>query len=172
MLRCSVFVLFVISSLSVLSCATDSVVQTGQIIVQFDHTVDFTQFETFSVVTADIVDPPDLDEDQQAFNDMVNELIKEAMQAEPVCLTLIEPEDVTDENQPDLVGCQRSRPDDRTKVTTTSASVAGGGATGAGTGIPASGGCRDTSNTMSAICSFPSVLPLRQARKQSRSSAA
>ena len=102
MLRYSASALLVISSLSLLSCSNSSVVQTGQIIVQYDHTVDFNRFQTFSVVTADIVDPPDLDEDQRAFNDMVNELIKEAMQAEPVCLTLIEPEDVTDENQPDV----------------------------------------------------------------------
>ena len=102
MLRLLPIFAFVVSSVVVLSCANDAVVQTGQVIVEWDRTVDFTQFETFSVVTADLVDPPDLDPDQQAFNDMVNELIKEAMQAEPVCLTLIEPEDVTDENQPDL----------------------------------------------------------------------
>jgi hypothetical protein len=102
MLRLSSLFALLVSSLFVLSCANDTVVQTGQVIVEWDRTVDFTQFEKFSVVTADLVDPPDLDPDQQAFNDMVNELIKEAMQAEPVCLTLIEPEDVTDENQPDL----------------------------------------------------------------------
>jgi hypothetical protein len=102
MLRLLPIFAFVVSSVVVLSCANDTVVQTGQVIVEWDRTVDFSQFEKFSVVTADLVDPPDLDPDQQAFNDMVNELIKEAMQAEPVCLTLIEPEDVTDENQPDL----------------------------------------------------------------------
>jgi hypothetical protein len=102
MLRFPVLVLIAACCVSVLSCATDTVVQTGQIIVQYDHTVDFTQFETFSVVTSDVVLPPDLDEDQEAFNDMVNEFIKEAMQEAPVCLTLIDPEDVTDENQPDL----------------------------------------------------------------------
>lgn len=102
MIRLSSLFALLVSSLFVLSCANDTVVQTGQVIVEWDRTVDFTQFEKFSVVTSDLVDPPNLDPDQQAFNDMVNELIKEAMQAEPVCLTLIEPEDVTDENQPDL----------------------------------------------------------------------
>jgi hypothetical protein len=104
MLRLLPFVLLTASSLFALSCATDTVVQTGQIIVHWDHTVDFTQFETFSVVTSDVVPPenlPELDEDQMAFNDMVNGLIIEAMQAEPVCLTLIAPED-TEENPPDL----------------------------------------------------------------------
>ena len=102
MLRLSSLFALLVSSLFVLSCANDTVVQTGQVIVEWDRTVDFKQFQKFSVVTSDLVDPPDLDPDQQAFNDMDNELIKEAMQAEPVCLTLIEPEDVTDENQPDL----------------------------------------------------------------------
>ena len=105
MLRYSPFVLLIASSVLSLSCQDTGVVQTGSIEVRVDETVDFSQFDTFSVLTADIVPPenlPELDDDQMAFNDMVNELIIEAMQAEPVCMTLIEPDDVTDENQPDL----------------------------------------------------------------------
>jgi hypothetical protein len=70
-----------------------------------DRIGDFEAAQTFSVLTADIVPPenlPDLDDEQMAFNDMVNDLIIEAMQAEPVCLTLIPTDEVTDENQPDL----------------------------------------------------------------------
>ena len=90
-----------------LSCADDGVVQTGSVEVQWDESqIDvFTSAETFSVVTADVVPPgelPELDEDQIAFNEMVNDLIIDAMQAEPVCLTFIDPQDVTDENKPDL----------------------------------------------------------------------
>jgi hypothetical protein len=95
MLRYSSFVLLIAASFVAQSCADDTV----------SGTIDFTQFETFSVLTSDIVPPedlPDLGEDQVAFNDMVNGLIIEAMQAEPVCLTLIPPDQVTEENQPDL----------------------------------------------------------------------
>jgi len=104
MLRHSHFLLLIVFSLAGLSCTND-VIQLGSVEVQVDPDADFTQFETFSVLTADIVPPedlPDLEEDQIAFNDMVNELIIEAMQAEPVCLTFIPPDEVTEENQPDL----------------------------------------------------------------------
>jgi hypothetical protein len=104
MLRYSPFVLLIASSLFSLSCADDTVVQTGSIEVQWDRSaIDvFKAAQTFSVITADLVDPPlDLDENEMAFNDMVNDLIIEAMQKEPVCLTLIEPGD-TAENPPDL----------------------------------------------------------------------
>lgn len=103
MLRHSSFLLLLAASFVSQGCADDT--STGTIDVRFDDTVDFTQFETFSVLTSDIVPPenlPDLDEDQIAFNDMVNGLIIEAMQAEPVCLTLIPPDEVSEENQPDL----------------------------------------------------------------------
>lgn len=105
MLRYSPFILLIASSLFALSCNNTGIVQTGSVTVRSDDTVDFTQFETFSVITADIVPPEDLPEigdDEMAFNDMVNGIIIEAMQAPPVCLTLIDPQDVTDENQPDL----------------------------------------------------------------------
>ena len=105
MLRYSPLALLIVLSVLSLSCQDTAVVQTSSLEVRFDETIDFSQFDTFSVLTADIVPPedlPDLDDEQMAFNDMVNELIIEAMQAEPVCMTLIEPEDVTDENQPDL----------------------------------------------------------------------
>lgn len=105
MLRYFPFALILASSLFGLSCSDTGVVQTGSITVRSDDTVDFAQFETFSVITSDIVPPedlPDIGEDEMAFNDMVNGLIVEAMQAPPVCLTLIDPEEVTDDNQPDL----------------------------------------------------------------------
>ena len=104
MLRYSPFVLLIASSLFSLSCADDTVVQTSSIEVQWDRSaIDvFKAAQTFSVITADLVDPPlDLDENEMAFNELVNGLIIEAMQKEPVCLTLIEPGD-TAENPPDL----------------------------------------------------------------------
>lgn len=107
MLRSPASVLAVAVSFLALSCADDPVVQTSSVEVQWDEDqIDvFTAAQTFSVVTEDIVPPdqlPELDEDQIAFNEMVNDLIIEAMQAEPVCLTFIDAEDVTEENQPDL----------------------------------------------------------------------
>lgn len=107
MLRYSSFVLIAVSSLLVLSCADSTVVQTSSLDVQWnrDNIADFQSAQTFSVVTSDIVPPdrlPDLDDEQMAFSDMVNDLIVEAMQAEPVCLSFIDPDDVTEENQPDL----------------------------------------------------------------------
>ncbi len=107
MIRHLRFVLLAAAALFVLSCADSTVVQTGSVDVQWnrDNLDDFKKAKKFSVVTSDIVPPdrlPDLDADQEAFNDMVNDLIVEAMQAEPVCLTFIDPDDVTDENQPDL----------------------------------------------------------------------
>ena len=104
MLRYSSLVLLVTFSLVTLSCADSGIVKTGSLTVRSDDTVDFSQFQTFSVITSDIVDPGDLvlDDEQMAFNDMVNGMIVEAMQAEPVCLTLIPADEVTEENQPDL----------------------------------------------------------------------
>ena len=104
MLRYSPFLLLIASSLFSLSCADDTVVQTGSVDVQWDmDKIDvFKEAQTFSVITADLVDTPDLDEDQMAFNDKVNGFIIEAMQAEPVCLTLVPANEVTPENQPDL----------------------------------------------------------------------
>lgn len=107
MLRCCSFVLIAVSSLFVLSCADSTAVQTGSVEVQWnrDNIADFQSAQTFSVVTSDIVPDealPELDDEQMAFNDMVNDLIVEAMQAEPVCLTFLDPQDVTDEIQPDL----------------------------------------------------------------------
>jgi hypothetical protein len=105
MLRVVPFLALVAASLVSLSCADDTIVQTAEVSVKVADNVDFTQFETFSVVTKDMVDPPpDLDEDHEAFNDLVNELIVEAMQAEPVCLEFIPPEETSDQNQPDLWG--------------------------------------------------------------------
>ena len=107
MFRYFPFAILAASSLLASSCANDPVVQTGSVEVQWnqDNISDFQSAQTFSVVTSDIIPPeslPDLDENQRAFTDMVNQLIVDAMQAEPVCLTFIDPEEVTDENQPDL----------------------------------------------------------------------
>ncbi len=81
------------------------VVQTGSIHgpTRDEHRRRLRSLETFSVITSDIVPLEDLAGHRRrrmAFNDMVNGLIVEAMQAPPVCLTLIDPEDVTDDNQP------------------------------------------------------------------------
>jgi hypothetical protein len=105
MMRHSTPVLLMAASLFVLSCAHTTVVQPRTVEVRVDETVDFAEFETFSIVASNIVPPEDranLGEEQVAFSDMVNELIIEAMQTEPVCLTFIPPGDVTDENKPDL----------------------------------------------------------------------
>lgn len=107
MLRYSPVALLIASSLFSLSCQSTGVVQTGSVDVQWDQDAIaiFEAAQTFSVVTEDIVPPenlPDLDKDQMAFNDMVNGLIIEAMQKEPVCLTLVPTDEVTPENQPDL----------------------------------------------------------------------
>ena len=95
---------FVVSALLAAGCADDS--SSVAVSTRHDETVDFTRFQTFSVVTKEVAEEnpefPDLDSDQEAFNDSVNNLIIEAMQAEPVCLTFIRPQDVTEENQPDL----------------------------------------------------------------------
>ena len=104
MLRLAPWTLFVASSFWLLSCG-GTVVQTGSISVKTDETADFKQFQTFSVITSDFVDPSDLPglrDEQVAFNDEVNRLIIDAMQAEPVCLKLIPPDEVTDSTQPDL----------------------------------------------------------------------
>lgn len=94
----------VASALLAAGCADDS--SSVAVSTRYDQTVDFTRFQTFSVVTKEIAeqnpDFPDLDSDQEAFNDAVNNLIIEAMQAEPVCLTFIRPEDITEQNQPDV----------------------------------------------------------------------
>lgn len=107
MFRYSFIVFLVASSMLTLSCQDTAAVQTGSIEVQWDENAIavFEAAQTFSVVTEKFVPPenlPDLDDEQMAFNDMVNGFIIEAMQAEPVCMTLIEPEDVSDQNQPDL----------------------------------------------------------------------
>jgi hypothetical protein len=104
MFRYPALILLASFSVLALGCA-EPVVQTASVTVQVDEDADFTAYQTFSVITSDIVDPddlPELTDDQIAFNDMVNELIVEAMQAEPVCMTFIPPEGVTEENKPDL----------------------------------------------------------------------
>jgi hypothetical protein len=107
MLRILAPFIVVAVAFSILSCADDTVVQTSSIKVEWDEEqIDvFTAAQTFSVVTADVVPPdslPDLDDEEMAFNEMVNAIIIDAMQAEPVCLTFIDPEDLPEGTQPDL----------------------------------------------------------------------
>ena len=73
MLRYSPFVLVIAFSFLALSCA-DTVVQTGSIEVKWDpaEIEVFQAAQTFGVLTSDLVDPPELDPEQMAFNDMVN----------------------------------------------------------------------------------------------------
>lgn len=101
MVRPTVLLALFASFLASPGCADDAVVL-GSVEVKYDETQDFTQFQTFSVVTSEIANPPDLDPEQEAFNDQINLLIVEAMQAEPVCMTFIPPDEVSDTNQPDL----------------------------------------------------------------------
>ncbi|UCH30323.1 MAG: hypothetical protein JSV06_04665 [Myxococcales bacterium] len=96
-------VLLLLASFFALSCADDTVVRTGQIIVRFDPEADFEAYETFSVLTEDLVQPDEEPtEDQQRFNRQVNEWIVDAMQREPVCLEFVDPETVDETNQPDV----------------------------------------------------------------------
>ena len=145
------------SSFFVLSCADTAVVQTGSIEVQWDvDKIDvFEAAQTFSVVTSDLVDPPDLDEDQMAFNDTVNRADHRG-----------------DAGRAGLPwsSCQPMRPK-RTQPDLWAANGLartteggyyyrvrrwlGGGATGAGTGTPARIGVRPTSSGTWAACSFP-----------------
>ena len=95
MLRSPASLMAVAVSFLVLSCADDPVVQTGQIVVDFDDSIDFSRIRSFSVVTQDVAPPgtPEPDEDQIFFNDLVNDLIIEAMTSPPVCMEFIPPEE-------------------------------------------------------------------------------
>jgi len=102
--RCFCCALLAASSLLAASCANDPVVQTGQVIVDSDGTVDFSQVQTFSVVTQEVAPPgtPEPAPDEIFFNNLVNDLIVEAMTQAPVCMEFIPPNEVTDENRPDV----------------------------------------------------------------------
>lgn len=104
MLRYVPFLLTGVLSFLATSCASDTVVQTGQIIVEVDETADFTAIRSFSVVTQDLAPPgtPEPGPDETFFNEFVNDLIIEAMTAPPICLEFIPPDEVTDENEPDV----------------------------------------------------------------------
>jgi hypothetical protein len=100
MLRSLVFSLVVASFLG---CGGAS--DTSEVVVEvnYDSRVDFSQFETFTVLTSELVpDAPEPGDDEEFFSDLVNDLIVEAMTSEPVCMTFIPPEEVTDTNRPDL----------------------------------------------------------------------
>jgi len=107
LLRLFPLVALVASSILIVSCQ-DDVVQTGEITTRTnpDYEDDFPTYQTFSVVTADQVDPPDdvpdIGDEQQAFNRRVNQLIIDAMTSEPVCLEYIPPDETSEDNQPDL----------------------------------------------------------------------
>lgn len=91
------------ASCSILLLGCGSASQVGEIVVEFDEDVDFSQFQTFTVLTPELVPEADeLELEAELFNDQVNDLIVEAMTAPPVCMTYIPPEEVTDTNQPDL----------------------------------------------------------------------
>ncbi|MGB8224579.1 MAG: hypothetical protein WCF10_18440, partial [Polyangiales bacterium] len=101
MLRRSPLVILIPLCLSVFGCG--GVSRVAEITVDYDETTDFSQFETFTVLTPELV--PEVREpatDEALFNDLVNDLIIEAMTSTPVCMTFIPPEEVTDTNQPDL----------------------------------------------------------------------
>jgi len=75
----------------------------GEITVSYDEDADFSQFQTFTVLTRELVpDAREPDEEEELFDELVNDLIIEAMTSEPVCMTFIPPEEVTEENEPDL----------------------------------------------------------------------
>lgn len=109
MARCVPLVLLFASSVVFLSCANDSV-QTERLIVDWDQTVNFTQFQTFSVVTKEAIEnnpdlpdpPPELPDDAKAAIAQINALIVEAMGPTGLGYTYIPPDQVTPENQPDL----------------------------------------------------------------------
>jgi hypothetical protein len=103
MLRKLALTILVSSAFLCASCS-NGVVQTGTVEVKTDENADFTAYQTFSVITSDVVDPndlPELSDEQIAFNNKVNDLIIQAMQAEPVCLEFIPPNQA-EENEPDL----------------------------------------------------------------------
>ena len=76
---------------------------TVEIAVEFDEEADFSVFETFTVLTPELVPEADtLDTDAKLFNEEVNELIVDAMTGPPVCMRFIPPEEVVEGNEPDL----------------------------------------------------------------------
>ncbi len=109
MLRCTGVALLMAFSLVVLGCG-DEGAQTGSLKVDWDRTVDFTQFQTFSVVTRQIIEsnpdvpqpPPNLPADAEAAIAQINALIIEAMGPTGLGYEYIPPDQVTSENQPDL----------------------------------------------------------------------
>jgi hypothetical protein len=95
--------ILLLASLFVLSCADDTVVATGQIIVRSDENAPFEDYETFSVLTPELVpDAPEVGEDEQLFNEQINQMIIDAMTSEPVCLEFISPDEVDENNLPDV----------------------------------------------------------------------
>ncbi len=99
--HCLLVVLVIASCSALLGCG--SVTEIGEITVSYDEDADFSQFQTFTVLTRELVpDAREPEEEEELFNELVNDLIIEAMTSEPVCMTFIPPEEVTDDNEPDL----------------------------------------------------------------------
>lgn len=91
-----------LGSVLALACG-GSATRTGEISVEFDENVDFTGFQTFSVLTPELVpEADDLATDAKLFNEAVNGLIIDAMTGPPVCMTYIPPDEVIDGTEPDL----------------------------------------------------------------------
>lgn len=89
-------------SLLVISCG-GGVSQVGEVTVEFDEDVDFSELTTFTVLTEELVPEADeLETDAALFTEEVNELIVDAMTGPPVCMTFIPPERVAAGEEPDL----------------------------------------------------------------------
>ena len=92
----------VAASVLLTSCG-GSVSQLGEITVEFDEDVDFSEFETFTVLTEELVPEADwLDTEAKLFTEEVNQLIVDAMTGPPACMTFIPPEQVAAGEEPDL----------------------------------------------------------------------
>ncbi|MDH3200448.1 MAG: DUF4136 domain-containing protein [Myxococcales bacterium] len=106
MLRCLPHAFLIAFSFVLLGCG-DKGAQTESLTVDWDQTVDFTQFQTFSVVTRQIIEGnPDLSQplppDAEAAIAQINALIVDAMGPTGLGYEYIPPDEVTPENQPDL----------------------------------------------------------------------
>ena len=61
-------------------CQDDTVIVTGELTVRYDESAPFETYQTFSVLTPELVpDAPEPEEGEELFNELVNEFIIEAM---------------------------------------------------------------------------------------------
>lgn len=94
-------VALVVAAFLLVSCGNARTV--GEINVEYDEDVDFSEFQTFTVLTPELVPEADaLDTDAKLFSEQVNAMIIDAMTAPPVCMTYIPPEEVLQGAEPDL----------------------------------------------------------------------